>query len=139
MALARRVEEELLVLQPDQLVIPLPMPKENVIVFPKKREIVAPLFNFSLLRYVCTITAILMISGLFLSMRASYLYSVSQGIEELQEQMVVLRNQNDLLKIEIAEVSSLENVEAQATVLGFAKPSQNQLFQLPNSFRTTTD
>ena len=139
MALARRVEEELLVLQPDQLVIPLPMPKENVIVFPKKREIVAPLFNFSLLRYVCTITAILMISGLFLSMRASYLYSVSQGIEELQEQMVVLRNQNDLLKIEIAEVSSLENVEAQATVLGFAKPSQNQLFQLPNSFRATTD
>ena len=139
MAVARRVEEELLVFQPDQLVIPLPIPKENIIVFPRKRELVAPLFNFSLLRYVCTITAILMVSGLFLSARASYLYSVSQGIEGLQEEMVVLRNQNDLLKIEIAEVSSLENVEAHASALGFAKPSQNQLFQLPNSVRTITD
>jgi hypothetical protein len=139
MALARRVEEELLILQPDQIVIPLPMPKENLIVFPKKREIVVPLFNFSLLRYVCTITAILMVSGLFLSTRASYLYSVSQGIEVLQREMVVLRNQNDLLKIEIAEVSSLENVEAHAAALGFAKPSQSQIYQLPNSARTTTD
>jgi len=139
MALARRVEEELLVLQPDQLVIPLPMPKENLIVFPKKREIVAPLYNFSLLRYVCTITAILMVSGMLLSMRASYLYSVSQGIEVLQEEMIVLRNQNDLLKIEIAEVSSLENVEAHAATLGFAKPSQNQIYQLPNSVRTIID
>jgi hypothetical protein len=80
-----------------------------------------------------------MLTGLFLSTRASYLYSVSQGIENIQREMVVLRNQNDLLKIEIAEVSSLENVETHALALGFAKPSQNQIFQLPNTLRNTID
>ena len=139
MALARRVEEELLILQPDQIAIPFPSPKENVIIFPKKHELVAPLFNYSLLRYVCTITVLIMLTGLFLSTRASYLYSVSQGIENIQREMVVLRNQNDLLKIEIAEVSSLENVETHALSLGFAKPSQNQIFQLPNTLRNTID
>lgn len=139
MALARRVEEELLILQPDQLAIPVPMPKENVIIFPKKHELVAPLFNYSLLRYVCTITVLIMLTGLFLSTRASYLYSVSQGIEVLQREMVVLHNQNDLLKIEIAEVSSIENVEAHAVALGFAKPDQNQIYQLPISHRGTVD
>ena len=42
MALARRVEEELLILQPEQLTIPLPKTKENIIILPRKHEIAVP-------------------------------------------------------------------------------------------------
>ncbi len=131
MALARRVEEELLILQPEQLTIPLPKTKENIIILPRKHEIAVPLFNMSLLRYVCTLAAILMISGFVISARASYLYSVSQGMETIQKEMTVLRNQNDILKIHIAEASSLEKIENRAITLGFAKPSQTQIYEMP--------
>lgn len=105
--------------------------QDNLVVLPLKKQEPVALFNRSLLGYCVLILAIITFSGLFLSSRASYLYSVSRATEDLQKEMVVLSNQNDMLRIKVEEVTSLETITERALEMGFGLPEAHQIYEMP--------
>lgn len=121
----RHIEEEFLIPIQEEI------NEGSLLILSLKKKKPDPLFNLRLLRYVVFVTAMLWGFGLFLSSRASYLYSVSRATEDLQKEMVVLSNQNDMLRIEVEEVTSMETITERALEMGFGLPQEHQIYEMP--------
>lgn len=136
MAVARRIEEELLIINPEQEVaLPLPV-KDNIVVLPRKIEVPEALYNYSLMRYMVVLCLVILTGSLLPSLRASYAFSVSQGISEQNRLIEDLHFENTNLAAKIVEATSLENLESRALALGFLRYDKEQIYQLPDGLNT---
>lgn len=136
LAATRRVEEELLVLQPQEEIAYSPKIKENIIILPQKAKEPQALYNYSLMRYTIILCLIFVFGVSTLSFRASYALKISQGISVQSQSIEDLYFENVNLAAKIVEETSLEKLQTRALALGFARYNKDQIYQLSDGFES---